>query len=154
MPRGASEGLPEPPRGSPHQRTDRHVAFGFAVGDVVRRRRKSPLLCPANQALSARVFVKVVELLSPKWLGFDRFGMSRRLPEATLAVGGRLRAKRFGETCWKPPAAGVAELPARELAKIGERGEQPRCVEVGIERDRVPVRRHQDERVDAQILLL
>ena len=88
--------------------------------------------------------MQVVELLPPKAFAGDRFRMTARLPEAALPVCHRLGAQGLGKAPGSVPGTVIAQLPARELAQIGQRSFQSLAVPVGIKDDHMQVRGHND----------
>ena len=106
-----------------------------------------------HQSFAAGIVMQIVQLLLPKALTLNRFRMAARLPEAALPVGERLGPQRFQKALRPVVSAIVAQLSARVLAKIGECTDQALRIPVGVERDEVNVRRHDDLRVDAEEFL-
>jgi hypothetical protein len=107
----------------------------------------------ADQPATTGVVVDVIRLLLPERFILDRFRVAARLPEAPLAVGSRLFAQSLREATGEVVLAVITQLPPGELPEIGECPQQPFRIEVAVEYDQVHVRRHDDERVDAQLLL-
>src|SRR5262249_14891211 len=84
--------------GSPSNRRKGHVHDLPPVGTIPRRRGPAPFLGKPNQSLAPRIVVQIIDLLLPKGLGLNRFGMPTRLPQATLPIRCGLCPQRLRET--------------------------------------------------------
>ena len=107
----------------------------------------------ADQSAAAGNVMDIIDLLLPESFFLDRFRMAAWLPAAAQPVRSGLLTQGLRETAGELFLTVIAQLPPCELAKIGERPHQPFGIEVAIKHDQVQVRRHNDEGVDAQVLL-
>src|SRR5207248_1391207 len=134
-----------PPRPSPPDPPPRHVPRLPAARKAPGRRRPPPPPRPPDQPPPPGPGAGVMALRLPEPLRLDRLGMPARLPEPALPVRGGPGAQRVGEAPRQVAPAVVAQLPARELAKVRQGGDETLIVAVGVEHDQVQVGRHDDE---------
>src|SRR5579884_1108665 len=149
----ATAGLLEAPVPLPRKRCERDIGHLLPLRQIPRRGRKSPMLRSAYQPTTTGIIVDIVDLLLPERFVHDGFRMAARLPKAALAVGSGLLTQGFGETAGELLLTIIAQLSPGELPEIGERLSEPFRIEVSIKHDQVQMRRHDDEGVDAQVLL-
>ena len=119
-------------------------------------RGESPVGGPADEALAARVLVQAVQFLPPETLGLQQLpGCRVACQKRALAIVTRGRAQHVAETRGEMSRTVVAQLTPGELAEFSERaGQGAWRVEIRVEDDRMRMRGHDDERVDAELLLI
>jgi len=94
--------------------------------------------------------VDVIDFLLPESLGNNPFGMSRRLPDASLPVFASGMAEGVAKNRRKMSIAMIRHLPAREFLEIVQRMFQSFAVEILIEHNGVEVVGHKYICIDPQ----
>ena len=107
----------------------------------------------ANQALAARIIMKIIEFLLPKALSDYCFRMPAGLPKASFSIRDGLITKYLAKALRTILTAMIAQLPAGELAKVGQGSRQSLGVEIRVESDEMQMGGHDNKSLDAKLFL-